>query len=134
SRYRAPPTLLPPPIRNACKPLLVVSCGARPALLHDGHTPVHAPFVQGVSTGGLMDRAPVIPDHDVAGLPLVAVLRIGLKHVGEELVDEGVTLLPFQADDAHDVDRIYVEGLPSRFRVHVHDWVDRRRQLTIGSI
>src|SRR5260221_512405 len=72
-------------------------------VLHDGGAPVDALLVEGIAAAGLVQAATVVPDHDVALLPLVLVLRRCRDHVGRELLDQRLAVGVAETLDAHDV-------------------------------
>ena len=67
----------------------------RRALL-DRHAPVDAVLVRRIVPRRTMIRAAVVPDHDVADPPLVAVFAVRLDHVAGQLLDQLVALLRVQ--------------------------------------
>ena len=73
-----------------------------------------------------MHRAAVVPDDDVARLPFVPVLGVGLQHVPVELGQQAVALCFRHADDVEDMRRIDIERLAPGLRMHAHHVVDQR--------
>src|SRR5262249_59102098 len=84
--------------------------------LLDRHAPVDAVLLGGIGARGLVIRAAVVPDHDVALTPLMAVLPRGLDHVAGELVDERVALRRLEPLAPENLARIEVHRLTSRLR------------------
>src|SRR5437763_13612467 len=64
----------------------------RGGMLVDRDAPVDSIFFGRVVAGGLVVRAPVVPDDDVALAPSVTVLALGLDHVPGQLLDQRVAL------------------------------------------
>src|SRR6185312_4733988 len=70
---------------------------ARPLSGH--HDAVHQTALAfGIVGVGLVHGAAVVPDHDVALAPDMAVLEARLDRVGDQLVEQGVALAAVQAD------------------------------------
>ena len=59
----------------------------------DRHAPVDAILVGRVIAGGAMIGAAIVPDHDVADAPFVAVLAVRLNYVAGEFVDQIIAFL-----------------------------------------
>src|SRR5262245_63360901 len=75
-------------------------CSGGAGALLDGHAPVDAVFLGRVITRRLVVGAAVVPDHDIAAAPAVAVLTLGLDHPLCQLLDQVVALLRLQPLDA----------------------------------
>src|SRR5205823_8540216 len=74
-------------------------------------------------------RAAVVPDHDVALAPRVAVLTLGLD--AGELVDERVTLRRLEALDPQDLARIEIERLASGLGMGADDRMEDRLPVAV---
>ena len=96
-------------------------------VLHDGDAPVDTLLVDWIAAGRRVERTAIVPDHDVAHRPLVAVLRRRRHHVIGELPDQRVAFAVAQALDAQDVGGVGVERLAAGLFVEAHDRMHRRR-------
>src|SRR5258707_771486 len=79
--------------------------------LHDGRAPVDALLLDRIAAGRRVKGAAVVPDHDVAQLPLVAVLRRGRRHVIGELADQRFAFGGTEALDTEDVIGVGIQRL-----------------------
>src|SRR5262249_56719093 len=82
----------------------------------------------------LVVRAAVVPDHDIAAAPAVAVLTLGLDHPLGQLLDQVVALRLLQSLDAEDLARIEVEALALRLRMHADDGMEDGRPVSVGLV
>ena len=87
---------------------------------------MNAVFLRRVIAGGLMIRAPVVPDDDVSLSPDVVVFGIGGDHPFLQFRDQLVTLTLFDPDKADDLARIEVERFAAGFRMRANDRVVNR--------
>src|SRR5688572_5853268 len=92
---------------------------------------MYPPLACRMAAGGRMHRAAIVPYDDVAGLPFVAVLGVGLQHVPIELGQQPVALFLLHAGDTDDMCRIDIQRFAPGLRVHANHIVDRRRRLLI---
>src|SRR5512147_2864194 len=81
----------------------------RPGALLDRHAPVDAVFLRRVVARRPVIGAAVVPDHDVALAPRVAVPGPGLDHATGQLFDERVALPLAETLDAQDLAGVEVE-------------------------
>jgi hypothetical protein len=95
---------------------------------------VDALFLDRIATGRRVQRAAIVPDHDVADLPFVAVLRRRRRHVVGEFGDQRFALGLRQALDAHDVIGIGVQRDAARFLVAPHDRMHGGRAVAVLGI
>src|SRR5262245_13351911 len=86
----------------------------RPGALLDRHAPVDPVLLGRVIARRLVVRAAVVPDHDVALRPPMAILAARLDHVPLQLVDQRVTLRLLESLDPEDLAGIEVERLAPR--------------------
>ena len=78
------------------------------ALLHHGRTPMDAPLARRVTPSSRMHGATVVPYDDVASLPFVPVLGVGLKHVSVKLGKQPIAFRFRHANNPDDVRRVHV--------------------------
>ena len=78
-----------------------------------------------------MIRAAVVPDHDVALAPLVAILGRRLDHVGAQFLDDRVALRLFEAFDAQDLSVVVVERRASGLGMRANERMSDRRYVTV---
>ena len=79
-----------------------------------------------------MQRAAVIPDHQVAGAPGVAVDELALGRVLHQVAQQQPPVRHRPADDVRGM-RAHVERLAPRTRMHAHQRMGNRRQCrTLG--
>src|SRR5688500_17203095 len=78
-----------------------------------------------------MVRATIVPDHDVAFAPLMAVFGAGLDPVALELLDERVALGLRKAFDVEKLVQIEVERLASRLRMRAYERVEGWRLVSV---
>src|SRR5262245_38951636 len=115
---------------------LAARCRAAPSppcrsSVFDRHAPVDTVLFGWVVARRLVIAAAVVPDDDVARVPLVAIRAVGLDHVAGQLFDQRVALLLLETFDADDLARVEVEGLASRLGVDADDRVEDRRPVTV---
>ena len=72
-------------------------------------------FLRGIVAGRLVIRAAIVPDHDVADLPLVGVLGAMRRHAAGEFLDEGIAVIRAHALDVRNLHRVEVEHPASGF-------------------
>src|SRR5262249_45992443 len=97
----------------------------------DRDTPVDAVLLWRVVAGGLVVRAAVVPDHDVALAPRVAILGVGLDHPARQLVYHRVALALGQALDPYDLAGIVVETLAAGLGMGADDRMEDRLPVTV---
>src|SRR4051794_27090703 len=78
-------------------------------VLLDRHTPVDAILLRRIIAGGLMIRTAVVPDHDIADMPLVTILSVRLHHIGLELGDQVIAFGLFRALHGKDLARVEIQ-------------------------
>src|SRR5262245_43683660 len=99
--------------------------------LLDRHAPVDAVFLRWIVPGGAMVRAPVVPDDDVALLPLVPVFAAGLDHVARQLFDQLVSFGALDAFEADDLAGVEVEPFASCLGMGADDRMEDRLPVAI---
>ena len=75
----------------------------------DRYAPMDAVLVRRVVACRTVIGAAIVPDHDVADAPLVAIFAIRLDHVACQFVDQIITLLRRNARDRFDLARIEIQ-------------------------
>ena len=73
-----------------------------------------------------MDGAAVVPDHDVALLPFVAVVAIRAGGTLREVGDDRIAFGWLKTDNAHDLAVVEVKRLAAGFRMHGRHRMNRR--------
>src|SRR6266571_3913639 len=103
------------------------SARARAGALLDRDAPVDAVFLGRIVARSLVVRAAVVPDHDVALSPRVAVGGLGPDHAVGQLFNDLVALALLETLDAQDLAGIEIEPLPAGLRVRPDDRVEDGR-------
>ena len=75
----------------------------------DRDAPMYAVFLRRVVAGGLVVRATVVPDYDIALAPDVMVLGVGYHHAFAQLCDQLVAFLVLDPDEVANLARIEIE-------------------------
>src|SRR5258706_16378861 len=104
---------MPTPMRRA---RIRAQASMRRRVVVDRNGPVDAVFPRRIVARSLVVRAPVVPDDDIALLPLVAILVGWLHHEGGHLVDDRVALGGVQAFDAQNLVLVEIKQLAAGFR------------------
>src|SRR5450755_1005111 len=120
--------ICPYPLRSLC----ASSRGSMvmKALLHHGRAPMDAPL----APSSRMHGAAVVPYDDVARLPFLPVLGVGLQHVPVQLGKQPIAFRFLHVDNADDVRRVHVERLAPGLGVDTHHVVDSGWGLLIFEI
>src|SRR5215210_7834500 len=96
---------------------------ARSRVILDRDTPVNAVFLRRIIGRRLVIRAAVVPDHDIALAPLVAILRRRLLHQRGQLRDDRLALVRCEPFELEDLVLIEVQELAPRLRVNLDETV-----------
>ena len=88
-----------------------------PIVLHHRRAPVAAALMRRIVARRGMQRAAVVPQHQVADAPLVAVIAIGRFRIARQLRDQGVAFGRLEALDRHDLAGIEIDRLAPGFRM-----------------
>ena len=88
------------------------------------HNPVHSALDRKiiVESGGVQ-RTSIIPDDHIVQAPLVRILKLGLRGVIEQLVEEDLSVLFRHAFNRFRADRVEVDRLFSRRGMGANDRV-----------
>ena len=91
------------------------------------HDAVQIPDVAyGIVSVCFMHQTAIIPDHDIAGLPFVAVLEFLLGRVFEQLVEQQQRLMFRHSDNLFDADRVDIDRLAACSRMLSDDRMNDR--------
>jgi hypothetical protein len=80
-----------------------------------------------------MHQTAIIPNHDIAGLPFVAVLEFLLSRMFEEFVEQRQGFVFRHADNLFNADRVDVDRLAACFRMRSDDRMNGRLGLIPSS-
>src|SRR5215469_1188033 len=95
---------------------------------------MYAILFRRVVAGGLVVRAAIVPDHDIAFAPDVVVFGVWRDHALLQFGDQRVAFLILDADEVTNLAGIEVERLPARLGMGADNRVEDRLPVLVFRI